>query len=192
MINKEFIFSKIKELEGIPKNSLVFKNNSIYFDSLNLSWLSKDLLRGYGVTASLANKFNNFYGRIGDEAKTALKKPVILTSIEVETLFKVSVRISIQEVSEHIGVDVFKDFPDPVQAVLVSLWRHFGRLTRPEFPALAMTSRMLIRGHIKLSIRYLKDEKGWSGGNKEFFIQRLKESEMLEAFIQEGENSYEH
>jgi hypothetical protein len=37
MVNKDFISSKIKELEGLPKGDLVFKNNNIYFDHLNLS-----------------------------------------------------------------------------------------------------------------------------------------------------------
>jgi hypothetical protein len=185
MINKDFIFSKIEELEGMPEGKLIFKNNNIYFDNLNLSWLANDVLRSYGVTASLANKFNSFYGKIGDEAKTALKKPVVLTSNEINTLFKISTRISTQEVSEHIGFDVFKALPDIVQVVLVSLWRQFGRLTRPEFPALAMASRMLIRGHIKFAIRYLKDDKGWSANNKEFMPRRLKEVKMLESLIKE-------
>jgi hypothetical protein len=186
MVNKDFIFSKIEELEGMPEGCLVLKDNNIYFDHLNLSWSSKDLLRGYGVTASLANKFNSFYGRIGDEAKTVLKKSVMLTNNEIKILFEVSVRVSLQEVSEQIGIDVFKSLPDPVQTVLISLWRQFGRLTRPEFPALAMASRMLIRGHTKLAIRYLKDEKGWPGGNKEFMFRRLKEAGMLEVLIKEG------
>jgi hypothetical protein len=186
MINKDLIFSKIEELEGMPEGDLVFKNNNIYFDHLNLSWSDKDMLQGYGVTVSLANKFNSFYGCIGNEAKTALKKSVSLTSDEIKALFKVSVRISIQEVSEHIGIDVFKNLLDRVQVVLVSLWRRFGRLTRPEFPALAMSSKMLIRGHIKLAIHYLKDEKGWPMENKEFTPQRLKEAEMLEMLIKAG------
>jgi hypothetical protein len=186
MVNKDFILSKIKELEVLPKGDLVFKNNNIYFDHLNLSWLGNDLLKGYGVTASLANKFNRFYGRIGDEAKTALKKPVVLTSNDIEALFKVSVRLSIQDVSKHIGIDTFNNLPDLVQVILISLWRRFGRLIRPEFPALAMTSRMLIRGHIIFAIRYLKDDKGWSAENKEFMSQRLKEVKMLEVFLREG------
>jgi hypothetical protein len=185
MVNKDFIFSKIEELEGMPEGGLVLKNNNIYFDHLNLSWSSKDLLRGYGVTASLANKFNSFYGRIGDEAKTVLKKPVMLTSNEIKILFEVSVRISIQEVSQHIGGDLFENLPDVFQVVLVSLWRRFGRLTKPEYPALAMASGMLTRGYAKLAIRYLKDEKGWSANNKEFMPQRLKEAEMLESLIKE-------
>jgi hypothetical protein len=185
MVNKDFILSKIEELEGLPKGNLVFKNNNIYFDHLNLSWLGNDLLQGYGVTVSLANKFNRFYGLIGDEAKTALKKPIALTSNDIKVLFKVSVRLSIQEVSKHVGVAVFNDLPSLIQVVLISFWRRFGRLIRPEFPALAMTSRMLIRGHIKFAIRYLKDEKGWSAENKEFLFQRLKEIEMLESFLKE-------
>jgi hypothetical protein len=185
MINKDFVFSKIEELEGTPKGVLNFKNNNIYFDHLNLSWLSNDTLQGYGVTASLANKFNRFYGVIGDEAKTALKKPVTLANNEVKILFKVSIRISIQEVAEYIGINIFKNLSSPIQVVLVSLWRQFGRLTRPEFPALAMASRMLIRGHTKLAVRYLKDEKGWSAGNKEFMLRRLKEAEILEILIKE-------
>jgi hypothetical protein len=186
MINKEVIFPKIEELEGVPEANLIFRNGNIYFDHLNLSWLGNDILRSYGVTVSLANKFNSFYGRIGNEAKAALKKPVGLTNNEIKILFRVSVRISIQEVSEHIGIDVFKKLPDLVQVVLVSLWRQFGRLTRPEFPALAMTSRMLIRKHTKFAIRYLKDEKGWPVDNKEFMSRRLKEAGMLEVLIKDG------
>jgi hypothetical protein len=186
MVNKDFILSKIKELEGLPKGDLVFKNNNIYLDHLNLSWLGNDLLRGYGVTFSLANKFNRFYGLIGDEAKTAIKKPFVLTSNDIEVLFKVSVRISIQDVSKHIGIDTFMNLPDPVQIILVSFFRQFERLTRPELPALAMTSKMLIRRHIKLAIRYLRDDKGWSAESKEFRFQRLKEIEMLDVFLKKG------
>jgi hypothetical protein len=186
MINKDFIFSKIEELEGTPKGDLIFKNNNIYFDHLNLSCASKDLLQNYGITVSLANKFNHYYGRIGDEAKIALKKPGALTNDEIRTLFRVSVRVSIQEISEHIGIGIFNSLPDLVQAVLLSLWRQFGRLTRPEFPALAMASRMLMRGHIKSAIRYLKDEQGWSLDNKEIMSRRLKETEMLQALIWEN------
>jgi hypothetical protein len=178
MVNKDFIFSKIEDLEGVLEGKLIFKNNSIYLDHLNLSWSSNDLLRSYCVPASLINKFNNFYGRIGDEAKTALKKSITLTSDNIKNLFKVSVRISIQEVFQHIGGNLFKSLPDVFQVILVSLWRQFGRLTRPEYPVLAMASRMLMRGHAKLAIRYLKDEKGWSVNNKEFMPQRLKEAEM--------------
>jgi hypothetical protein len=189
MINKDFIFSKIEDLEGVPEGKIIFKNNSIYLDYLNLSWSSNDLLRSYGVPASLANKFNNFYGRIGDEAKTALKKSIALTNDNIKNIFKVSVRISIREVSDHIGNSVFVNLPNVVQVILISFWRQFGRLTRPESPALAMASGMLIRGHIKLAIRYLKDEKGWSAENKEFMLRRLKEAEMLEFLIREGKQS---
>jgi hypothetical protein len=187
MINKELVFSKIVELEGTPKGNLFFKSNDIFFDNLNISWSSKDLLQGYGVTASLADKFNRFYGLIGNEAKIALKKPIVLNSSEIKSLFKVSIQISIQEVSEHTGVDTFKDLPDIVQVVLVSLWRQFGRLAKPEIPALAMVSNMLIRGHIKLAIRYLTDEKGWSSENKKYMPRRLKEAIMLEVLLKDGE-----
>jgi hypothetical protein len=186
MINKEFIFSKIEELEGAPEGGLIFKNNSIYFDHLNLSWSGNDVLRGYGVAASLADKFDPFYGRIGKEASEALKKPVPLTRDEIKTLFRVSIRVSVQEVSEYAGVDILKNLPDSVQAVLVFLWRRFGRLTKPEFPALAMVSKMLIGRRVKLAIRYLKDEKGWPAGSGNFTFQRLKAAGILEAFIKEG------
>jgi hypothetical protein len=186
MINKDFVFSKIEELEGLPEGSLVFKNNNIYFDHLNLSWQSKDTLKHCGATASLANKFSRFYGLIGNEAKTALKKTITLSCEEIKILFRISVQVSIQEVSEHIGIGIFSNLPDVVQVTLVSLWRQFGRLIRSEFPALAMASRMLMRGHIKLAIRYLKDDKGWFTENKKFMSQRLKEAEMLEVFIKEG------
>jgi hypothetical protein len=185
MVNKDFILSKIEELEGLPEGKLVFKNNSIYLDHLNLSWSSNDLLRNYGVPASLSNKFNSFYGRIGEEAKTALKKSVVLTGNEAKALFKVSVRISIKEVSEDIGVGVFKNLPNAAQVVLVAFWQEFGRLIRPESPALAMASRMLIRGHTKFAIRYLKDDKGWFTESKEGISRRLKEAEILESSIRE-------
>jgi hypothetical protein len=180
MINKDFTFSKIEELEGIPKGGLIFKNNSIYLDHLNLSWLSKEPLRGYGVTASLANKFKSFYGRIGDGVKMVLKKPAVLTRDEVKIFFKVSVRLSIQEAFKHPDIDLFKNLLNSVQIALVSLWRQFGRLIRPKFSALAMASRMFIRGYIKPAIRYLKDEKGWSTENKKFMLRRLKKAVILE------------
>jgi hypothetical protein len=185
MINRDFIYSKIEDLEGMAEGRFVFKKNNIYFDHLNLSWLGNDLLQGYGVTASLANKFNRFYGLIGDEAKTALRKPALLTKNEIKIIFKVSIRISIQEVSEHIGIDIFNNLPDLVQVVLVSLWRQFGSFTRSEYPALSMASKMLIREHIKIAIRYLRDVHGWSSENKEIMPRRLKEAEMLEILVKE-------
>jgi hypothetical protein len=185
MINKEFIFSKIKELEESPKGDLLFKNNNIYLDLLNLTWQSKELLRRYGVSASLATKFINYYGRIGEEAKTALKKVVLLTAEDIQILFKASIRVSTQEVSEQIGNDVFKELPDPVQVVLVSLWRQFGRLSEFDSPALAMATKMMVRGHIKMAIHYLKDEKGWSTAGREFMSLRLKEVKILEKVIGE-------
>jgi hypothetical protein len=186
MINKDLILLKIEELEGTPEGNLIFKNNNIYFDHLNLSWLANDILIDYGAALSLANKFNFFYGKIGGEAKAALKKTVELTGNEIKILFHISVRISIQEVSEFIGIDIFKDLPGIVQAVLVSLQRRFGRLTRMEFPALAVTSRMLVRGRIKFAVRYLKDDKGWPAESKEFMLRRLKEAKMLEELVKEG------
>jgi hypothetical protein len=186
MINKDLIFSRIEELEGMPEGSLVFKNNNIYFDHLNLSLLNKDILQRYGVTISLANKLNSFYGRIGEKARTTLKKPVALTGNEIKILFKASVRVSIQEVSEHIGISIFKNFHDSVQVVLGSLWRQYGRLIRSDVPALAMVSRMLIRGHIKSAIHYLKDEQGWSVEGNKFILQRIKEAAMLEVLFKEG------
>jgi hypothetical protein len=186
MINKELIISKIEELEGMPEGVPFFKNNNVYFDHLNLSWLSNDILREYGVTFSLAAKFNFLYGHIGNEAKTALKKTIKLTDDEIKALFNVSVQVSIQEVYEHVGIKKFNDLPDSAQIILVSLWRQFGRLTKSDSPALTMASSMLLRGNIKLAIRYLKDEKGWSDKSKEFVFKRMKEAEMLECFVKEG------
>jgi hypothetical protein len=186
MINREFIFSKINELEEPPKGVLFLKTNNIYFDHLNLTWLTKNTLRSYGVSATLASKFMAFYGRLGEEAKPALKKPFSVSNDDIQILFKVSVRISIQEVSEHLGGDVFKELSNPVQAVLVSLWRQFGRFSGFESPALTMATRMLVRGHIKSAIRYLKDESGWLGGSKEFMPRRLKEAAILETLIGES------
>jgi hypothetical protein len=143
MINKEFIFSKIKELEDAPKGVIHFKNNNIYLDLLNLTWQCKETLRGYGVSDSLANKFVNCFGK-----------------------------------------EAFKELPDPVQAVLVSLWRQFGRQGKFDLPALAMTAKMLIRGHIQAAARYLRNEQGW--GLENFMPRRLKEAAILGTFTGEG------
>jgi hypothetical protein len=186
MINKEFIFSKISELEEMPKGILFLKTNNIYFDHLNLTWLNKDILRSYGVSSKLTSKFMAFYGRLGEEAKPALNKPFSVSNDDIQILFKVSVRISIQEVFEHLGGDVFKELSNPVQLVLVSLWRQFGRFSGFESPALTMVTRMLVRGHIKSAIRYLKDERGWSNDSKRFMPRRLKEAAILETLVEES------
>jgi hypothetical protein len=186
MINEELILSKVEEIEGLPEGNLIFKNDNIYFDHLNLSWMGTDILVDYGVSLFLANKFDFFYGKIGREAKTSSKKKVKITSSEIRELFYVSIQMSIQEISEFLRAEVFEDLPDIIQVVLVSLWRRFGRLIRPEFPDLAMVSRMLIRGDIKFAIRYLKDDKKWASESEEFMLRRLKEVKILEDFIREG------
>jgi hypothetical protein len=182
MVNKELI-SKIEKLERMPKGSFVFKNNNIYFDHLNLSWLSRSTLLDYGIPVSTVKKFNFFYGQIGNVAKASLKNPVVLTVKEIKLLFKVSIYVSIQEISECIGTDVFNGLPCTVQAVLVSLWRRFGRLTKAGYPLLTMASGLLIRGCIRSAVYYLKDERGWVVESKEFKSQRLKEIKMLESFL---------
>jgi hypothetical protein len=186
MVHKEFIFSKIKELEDTPKGVLFVKNNNIYFDCLNLTLLTKEAVRGYGVSAALASKFNAFYGRTGEEAKKALKKILSLSNGEIQTFFNISVLISIREVSARIGEGIFEGLPDAVQAVLVSLWRQFGRFGGFESPALTMAAKMLTRGHIKSAIHYLKDERGWSTSGREFMHRRLKEAAILETSTAEG------
>jgi hypothetical protein len=186
MADKDFIFYKIKAIEDSPRGRLIFKNNNIYFDCLNLTWLGRDILQGYGVPAALASKFNFFYGKIGNDAKNAANKSVSVSEADIQVLFRVSVRISIREVSDHTGKFVFQGLPDQVQAVLVSLWRQFGGLSKAVYPALAMASGMLIRGHIKLAIRYLGDKNGWSAEGDKLMPRRLKEISILETLLKEG------
>jgi hypothetical protein len=179
---KDFIFDKIKAIDGVPEGRLLFKNNNVYFDHLNLTWLGKDTLRGYGVSVSLAAKFNSCYGKLGEDARKAADKVISLSPDDILVLFKVSVRISTQEISEHIGKMVFDPLPDEVKTVLVSLWRQFGSLNRLEYPALAMASRMLVHGRLQAAIRYLEDKKGW-GTEGKVSPRRSKEIAILNTFL---------
>jgi hypothetical protein len=183
---KDFIFDKIRAIEGTPEGKLAFKNNNIYFDHLNLTWLSQDTLRGYGVSAALALKFSPFYGWIGEEAKTAAKKTVSVSKDDIRVLFKASILISTQEVADKIGGD-FQYLPNEVKAVLVSLYRYFGGLSQVTLPALAMASKMLVRGHIKLAVRYLEDKNGWSSESDKSMPIRKKEVALLKSLLMEGE-----
>lgn len=185
MADKDFIFNKIKILEAPPEGKLAFKNNNIYLDYLNLTWLGKDILRGYGVPVALASKLNSFYGKLGEEARKSAERTISLSQDDIQTFFRASVKISTQEVSEHIGNMTFDPLPTAVKAVLVSLWRQFGGLTRLECPALAMAARMLVRGQLPAAIRYLGDKKGWTT-ETDVMPRRFMEIAILNTFLSEG------
>jgi hypothetical protein len=186
MAGKDFVFDKIRVIEGDPEGRLIFKNNNLYFDHLNLTWLGGDIIQEHGASSDVASKFNPFYGLIGDEAKAAAAKPFSIPKEYIQVLFKVSVRMSIREVSGHIGNGVFHSLPNAVQAVLVSLFRQFGSLSKAAYPALAMASRMLVRGHVKQAIRYLGDKNGWPSESGKLTLIRQKAITILEGLIKEG------
>jgi hypothetical protein len=186
MADKGLIFDKIRAIESDPEGRLIFKNNNLYFDHFNLTWLGRDIIQEYGASAGVASKFNPLYGLIGKEAKAASAKPFSISKKDIQILFKVSVRMSIQEVSGRIGNGVFHSLPKAVQAVLVSLYRQFESLDKTMYPALAMSSRMLARGHVKQAIRYLGDKNGWPSENGKVTLIRQKAVTILEGLLKEG------